>query len=167
MADRLRLDVLLTAADKVSEPFKRMGKLARALAGEVGAAQTALQKLENQQRALKSFQQASAQMRATYEQVQAVRRSRAELAAQTHTDAQAQKAHTAQLAAADAVLKRLSASFEKQASAMRRAKAVLHERGISNPATAEAQLAGAIERTTAALDRKKAAIQRVDFPAIW
>ena len=161
MADRLRLEVLLAAVDKVSAPLKRMGQGAKALAGDVGAAEAALRKLESQQRGVEGFKRAADQLRATRAQLQAARHAHAELAAQTHTDAAAQKAHTAQLAAADAMVKRLSASFERQTATMRRAKAVMESRGVSNPATAEAQLAAQIDKTTQALQRKKAAYERM------
>ena len=55
MADRLRLEVLLAAVDKVSAPLKRMGQGAKALAGDVGAAEAALRKLESQQRGVEGF----------------------------------------------------------------------------------------------------------------
>ena len=161
MADRLRLEVLLAAVDKVSAPLKRMGQGAKAMAGDVGAAEAALRKLESQQRGVEGFKRAAEQLRATRAQLQAARQAHAELAAQTHTDAAAQKAHTAQLAAADAMVKRLSASFERQTATMRRAKAVMESRGVSNPATAEAQLAAQIDKTTQALQRKKAAYERM------
>ena len=161
MADRLRLEVLLAAVDKVSAPLKRMGQGAKALAGDVGAAEAALRKLESQQRGVEGFKRAADQLRATRAQLQAARQAHAELAAQTHTDAAAQKAHTAQLAAADAMVKRLSTSFERQTATMRRAKAVMESRGVSNPATAEAQLAAQIDKTTQALQRKKAAYERM------
>ena len=161
MADRLRLEVLLAAVDKVSAPLKRMGQGAKALAGDVGAAEAALRKLESQQRGVEGFRRAADQLRATRAQLQAARQAHAELAAQTHTDAAAQKAHTAQLAAADAMVKRLSTSFERQTATMRRAKAVMESRGVSNPATAEAQLAAQIDKTTQALQRKKAAYERM------
>lgn len=161
MSDRLRLEVLLAAVDKVTAPLKRIGAGARSLAGDVNVAEAALKKLESQQRALQAFKRSTEQLKATRTQLQAARQSHAELAAQTHAGAAAQKAHAAQMAAADAVVKRLSASFDRQATAARRARAVLESRGISNPAAAEAQLAGQIEKTTQALQRKQAAYQRM------
>ena len=65
MADRLRLEVLLAAVDKVSAPLKRMGQGAKALAGDVGAAEAALRKLESQQRGVEGFKRAADQLRAT------------------------------------------------------------------------------------------------------
>jgi TP901 family phage tail tape measure protein len=161
MADKLRLEVLLAAVDKVTAPLKRIGLGARALAGEVSTAETALKKLEGQQRALEGFRRATDQLRQTRTQLQAARQGYAELAAQTHTSAAAQKDHAKQLAAADAVVKRLAASFDRQTSAARRARAVMESRGISNPATAEALLAAQIDKTTQALQRKQAAYQRM------
>ncbi|KQR50142.1 phage tail tape measure protein [Acidovorax sp. Leaf160] len=161
MADKLRLEVLLAAVDKVTAPLKRMGSGARALAGDLSQAEAALKKLESQQRAVAAFKRTAEQLRTTRAQLQAARQGHAELAAQTHQGAEAQKAHAVQLRAAAAVVRRLTASFEQQASAARRARAVMESRGISNPAAAEAQLSAQIDKTTQALQRKHAAYQRM------
>lgn len=161
MADKLRLEVLLSAVDKVTAPLRNITQGSKKTAQAVGEAVTALKKLQSQQRALAGFKQASDQMRATRQQLQSARAALAELAVQTHTTQEAQRAHAAQMKAAQAVVQRLSISFDKQTASVRRARAVMQERGITDPATAEARLAAQVEKTTQAIRRQQAARERL------
>lgn len=160
MVDKMRLEVILSAVDKVSGTLKQITTGSKATADAIGQAHKALSALEGQQRAVDRFKRQAEQLRATREQLRAARQGHAELAGEIHESAQAQKNHAAQLKAAESAVKKLTASYDKQAESLRRAKAEMEKRGVSDPAKAQARLAVEVDRATQAIERQKGAFEQ-------
>ncbi|MFE1572199.1 phage tail tape measure protein [Comamonas odontotermitis] len=162
---RLRIDVLLQAADKLTTPLKRMAAGSRGLSNELAATTEQLAKLKAQQSALNRFHAATATMKATRAELAAARGEYSRLAAQTNISAEAQKGHAKQMAAAAAVVQKLTSQFDRQTAAARRAREQLTARGVTDPANAQARIRAEVEKTTAALTRQQARYDKLQAAA--
>lgn len=140
MVDKLRLEVLLAAVDKVTGPLKSVAQGSKATAKAVGEAELALKNLQAQQRALAKFE-----------------RERESL------DGARQQLDMAKAAGANrTVVRQLTADYEKQLAVVKKLQTDMAARGWGNATVDQRQLADSIARTNTALDaqRQKLAKQR-------
>ena len=140
MVDKLRLEVLLAAVDKVSGPLKSVAQGSKATAKALGETELALKNLQAQQRALAKFE-----------------RERESL------DGARQQLDMAKAVGANrTVVRQLTADYEKQLGVVKKLQTDMAGRGWGNATVDQRQLADSIARTNSALDaqRQKLAKQR-------
>lgn len=155
--DKLKLQVLLDLADRVSAPLKRIGAGARALNTDVSSTQDVLRKLQQQQAAMGKANAMQASLRETQAKLQAARTAKAALVAEMLKGGEAAKAAGGQYRAAGDAVQKLAATYQRQIDQTKRLRAGLAEMGITNAAQAEGKLREAIDRTTKALERQRKA----------
>ena len=160
--DKLKLQVLLDMADRVSAPLKRIGSGARTLGRDLDEAQKALRGLERQQAAVAKYRGMQEGLRDTKARLDAARTSQQALVAELKKGGDAAKAVGPQYRAANDAVNKLTQAYGRQLDQTRRMRQGLAGMGITNAADAEKRLADAVERTTKALERKRAAQARME-----
>lgn len=133
MVDKLRLEVLLAAVDKVTGPLRTIASGSRATAQAVGQTEAALKKLQAQQRALTRFEQERDKLdgaRSQMEQAKAMNASRT-------------------------VVRQLTADYEKQLLVVKKLQADMVGRGLGDARIGQQQLAASIQSTNAQLDAQR------------
>ncbi|MFC4923855.1 phage tail tape measure protein [Delftia deserti] len=159
--DKLKLQVLLDLADRVTAPLKRIGAGARSVGLDVSGTQDALRKLQQQQAAVGKANAMQASLRETQAKLQAARTAKAALVAEMLKGGEAAKAAGGQYRAAGDAVQKLAATYQRQIDQTKRLRAGLAEMGITNAAQAEGKLREAIDRTTKALERQRKAHELV------
>ena len=160
--DKLKLQVLLDMADRVSAPLKRIGSGARNLGRDLDEAQKALRGLERQQAAVAKYRGMQEGLRDTKARLDAARTSQQALVAELKKGGDAAKAVGPQYRAANDAVNKLTQAYGRQLDQTRRMRQGLAGMGITNAADAEKRLADAVDRTTKALERKRAAQARME-----
>ncbi|WP_313073347.1 phage tail tape measure protein [Melaminivora sp.] len=138
MVDKLRLEVLLAAVDKVSGPLRTVAAGSKATAQAVGQAEAAIKKLQAQQRALARFEKERDQLdnaRSMLEQAKAANASRA-------------------------VVRQLTADYEKQLAVVKRLQADMANRGWGDARVDQQQLASAIKSANTQLDAQRHKVEQ-------
>ena len=160
--DKLKLQVLLDMADRVSAPLKRIGSGARTLGRDLDEAQKALRGLERQQAAVAKYRGMQEGLRDTKARLDAARTSQQALVAELKKGGDAAKAVGPQYRAANDAVNKLTQAYGRQLDQTRRMRQGLAGMGITNAAAAEKRLADAVDRTTKAMERKRAAQARME-----
>ena len=160
--DKLKLQVLLDMADRVSAPLKRIGSGARTLGRDLDEAQKALRGLERQQAAVAKYRGMQEGLRDTKARLDAARTSQQALVAELKKGGDAAKAVGPQYRAANDAVNKLTQAYGRQLDQTRRMRQGLAGMGITNAADAEKRLADAVDRTTKAMERKRAAQARME-----
>ncbi len=138
MVDKLRLEVLLAAVDKVSGPLRTVAAGSKATAQAVGQAEAAIKKLQAQQRALARFEKERDQLdnaRSMLEQAKAAN-------------------------ASGAVVRQLTADYEKQLAVVKKLQADMATRGWGDARVGQQQLASAIRDANTQLDAQRSKLER-------
>ncbi|MBZ0134691.1 MAG: hypothetical protein K8D98_02090, partial [Rhodanobacter sp.] len=117
MVDKLRLEVLLAAVDKVSGPLKAIARGSRDTAQAIGQTSAELKKLESQQRKIKRLQDA---MPAMGRERNAMRVEQARLDALRSSGAGAKL-----IAQQEFAVQRQTAAYERQRAVVMRLRAEL------------------------------------------
>ena len=160
--DKLKLQVLLDMADRVSAPLKRIGSGARTLGRDLDEAQKALRGLERQQAAVAKYRGMQEGLRDTKARLDAARTSQQALVAELKKGGDAAKAVGPQYRAANDAVNKLTQAYGRQIDQTRRMRQGLAGMGITNAAADEKRLAEAVDRTTKAMERKRAAQARLE-----
>ncbi len=155
--DKLKLQVLLDLADRVTAPLKRIGAGARSVGGDVSGAQDALRKLQQQQAAVGKMRAMQERLQETQQRMAALKAGKAALGAEMQKGGPTAQALGAQYRKTTEELQKLSAAHERQIDQAKRLRAGLSGMGITNVAQAEGKLREAIDRTTKALERQRKA----------
>lgn len=155
--DKLKLQVLLDLADRVSAPLKRIGAGARSVGVDVSGAQDALRKLQQQQAAVGKMRSMQERLQETQQRMAALKAGKAALGAEMQKGGPTAQALGAQYRKTTEELQKLSAAHERQIDQAKRLRAGLSGMGITNVAQAEGKLREAIDRTTKALERQRKA----------
>lgn len=161
MVDKLKLQVLLDMADRVSAPLKRIGASARGLSADVQQAQQTLRNLERQQATLARFKGMQENLRDQKSKLDAARQAQSALVAELKKGGDAAKAVAPEYRAANDAVNKLTASYRRQLDQVRQMRGKLTTMGVREVAADEAKLRAAIDRTTEALKRKQAAHERL------
>lgn len=133
MVDKLRLEVLLAAVDKVTGPLRTIASGSRATAQAVGETEAALKKLQAQQRALARFEK---------------ERDRLENASSMLEQAKATNAGRT-------AVRQLTADYEKQLGVVKKLQADMVGRGWGDARVDQQQLANSIQSTNTQLDAQR------------
>lgn len=155
--DKLKLQVLLDLADRVTAPLKRIGAGARSVGVDVSGAQDALRKLQQQQAAVGKMRAMQERLQETQQRMAALKAGKAALGAEMQKGGPTAQALGAQYRKTTEELQKLSAAHERQIDQAKRLRAGLSGMGITNVAQAEGKLREAIDRTTKALERQRKA----------
>ncbi|ATH13818.1 phage tail tape measure protein [Delftia acidovorans] len=155
--DKLKLQVLLDLADRVTAPLKRIGAGAKSVGVDVSGAQDALRKLQQQQAAVGKMRSMQERLQETQQRMAALKAGKAALGAEMQKGGPTAQALGAQYRKTTEELQKLSAAHERQIDQAKRLRAGLSGMGITNVAQAEGKLREAIDRTTKALERQRKA----------
>ena len=160
--DKLKLQVLLDMADRVSGPLKSIGTGARSLGRDLGEAQQALRGLERQQAALAKFRGMQDNLRTSKERLDAARTAQQALVTELKKGGDAAKAVAPEYRAANDAVAKLTKAYQRQLEQSKKMRATLGGLGITNAAADENRVRAAIEKTTQAIEKKRAALQRLE-----
>lgn len=152
MVDKLRLEVLLAAVDKVSGPLKAIARGSRDTAQAIGQTSAELKKLESQQRKLKRLQDA---MPAMGRERNAMRVQQAKLDALRSSGAGAK-----QIAQQEFALQRQTATYERQRAVVLRLRSELTAMGVGSASAAQDKLTASIKAANAQLDAQRVKMER-------
>ncbi|WP_428142973.1 phage tail tape measure protein [Delftia acidovorans] len=155
--DKLKLQVLLDLADRVTAPLKRIGAGARSVGVDVSGAQDALRKLQQQQAAVGKMRAMQERLQETQQRMAALKAGKAALGAEMQKGGPTAQALGAQYRKTTEELQKLSAAHERQIDQAKSLRAGLSGMGITNVAQAEGKLREAVDRTTKALERQRKA----------
>lgn len=145
MSDKLRLEVILAAVDKVTGPLKGVIKGSRETAAAVGEARLALKKMEAEQRKLQRLQNATPAMG---RERNAMRVEQAKLDALTASGTATAK----QIKAQEQALQKQTSAYERQRAVVLRLRAELNAMGVGNTAQAQQRLASGIAAANTQLE---------------
>ncbi|MDP3229368.1 MAG: phage tail tape measure protein [Acidovorax sp.] len=158
MVDKLRLEVLLAAVDKVTGPLRAVASGSKATAQAVGEAEFALKKLQAQQRALARIEQERDKLenaRSMMEQTQAINLKTAKtknLADGTERLMTVQEKNAA--------IQRATADYEKQVGVLKKLNAEMASRGMGDARMDQQQLASSIQSTNTQLDAQRRKLEQ-------
>ncbi|MDA8455270.1 phage tail tape measure protein [Acidovorax sp. GBBC 3334] len=133
MVDKLRLEVLLSAVDKVTGPLKNIATGSKATAKAIAETDAALKKLERQQRTLAQLGKEQERLADTRGALQTA-----------HADNASGKA-----------IAKLTKEYERQQAVVERLQATVREKGWSTAAADQRKLADSISAANAQLDAQK------------
>lgn len=136
--DKLRLEILMAAVDKVTGPLKAVAQGSRSTASAIGKTQQALKGLEAQQRALARFEQQVAALDAARQQLDQAKAVGANRAA----------------------VGQLTTEYEKQLGVVKKLQRDMAARGWADSTVDQHQLAAGIAATNAQLDAQNAKLRR-------
>lgn len=138
MVDKLRLEVILSAVDKVTGPLKNIATGSKATAKALAETDAALKKLERQQRTL-------AQLGKEQDKLASVRGA----LSMAHAENASGKA-----------IAKLTQEYEKQQAVVERLQATVREKGWGTAVADQSKLAGAIRATNAQMDAQKRKLEQ-------
>ena len=147
MTERLRLEVLLAAVDKVTGPLDRIRNGSKKTAEAVGETKRALKELESQQRKIQRLKDA---MPAMGSERNAMRVEQAKLAALRASGS----ATATQIAKQEAALKRQTAAYEKQRATVLRLRSEVNAMGVGGLAAAQAKATASTQQLNAELEEQ-------------
>lgn len=152
MADRMRLEVILAAVDKVTGPLKGIVKGSRETSAAIGQAAGALRALEDQQRKLQRLQDATPAMA---RERNAMRVQQARLDALMASGNATKK----QIKDQEAALRKQTAAYDAQRATVLKLRSELNAMGVGNAAQAQQRLASSIATATARLQEQSAKLE--------
>ena len=138
MVDKLRLEVLLAAVDKVSGPLKAIATGSKATAQALGETEVALKNLERHQRELTRFEQERDKLDNAREQMQQAKA----------------------LNASAAATKQLTADYEKQLGVVKKLQASMAARGFGDATVDQRQLAASIAAANTQIDAQRRKLEQ-------
>lgn len=160
--DTLRLQVILDGIDRATKPLQGILKGTTALGKAAKETRDRLRDLNNQQKQLDSFRQATSRVTETAQALATARDRVRDLGQQITASASPAKNLTDEYRAATAELRKLTTAHERAATAQRLATADMDRAGIpvTELASRQRTLAQQIAATTAQLERQGQVINR-------
>jgi TP901 family phage tail tape measure protein len=152
----LRLQVLLSAIDKVTAPMRRITAGSADAAKQIKAARDKLKELNAQQAVVDKFRALQAGAKETAEKLRVMRQALDQARTAHAQDAEAAKAQAREVAAGERAVAKLTKAYEKQFAALRPLRERMKLQGIDNVAQAESRLKTETEQANAAIDEQKA-----------
>lgn len=160
--DKLKLQVLMDLADRVSAPLARIGQGSKDAAEHIKAAKDKLKQLEETQRSIGQFREVRTGLTDTEAKLQAARDKVRQLAATYGQLGPPTKEAAAAMAAARNEAAQLGAKFNAQQQQAQRLRDKLSAAGISTKSLAdhEKRLRADMTATTAQIQKKTEALKR-------
>lgn len=160
--DKLKLQVLMDLADRVSAPLARIGQGSKDTAAEIKAAKDKLSQLEQAQRSIGQFREVRTGLGETEAKLQAARDKVRQLAASYAQLGPPTKEAAAAMAAARTEAAQLGAKFNAQRMQAQQLRDKLSAAGISTKSLAdhEKRLRADMTATTAQIQKKTEALKR-------
>ncbi|WP_199103195.1 phage tail tape measure protein [Aquitalea sp. ASV11] len=163
MSNKLRLEVVLAAVDKMTRPLKDAMAGSKGLAATVKATREQLSALNKTQGSISAWRKLSSESKDIKKNLEGAKQKLEEVRAQMEKDGQSSEKLARQFAKAEKAVETLTMAHRKKLQATREASAALDKEGIStsNLASHETDLKNRIAATNAVLKTQEEELAKV------
>jgi len=148
MVDKLRLEVLLAAVDKVTGPLRRIAVGSKATSSAIGDTEAALKRLQSQQRLVQKLENSKPALIQERDKLRVLNEQIAAMRAQGI-------ASKKQIADKQREIAQQAAAYERQRAAVMRLRSEVNALGLGKVSLAQTKLASDIAATNTQLDAQK------------
>ncbi|MEJ5128907.1 phage tail tape measure protein [Comamonas sp. MYb21] len=148
MVDKLRLEVLLAAVDKVTGPLRKMAVGSKATSSAIGETEAALKRLQSQQRLLQKLENSKPALIQERDKLRVLNEQMAAMRAQG-------TASKKQMADKQREIAQQATAYERQRAAVMRLRTEVNALGLGKVSLAQTKLASDIAATNTQLDAQK------------
>ncbi|HEN3251546.1 TPA: phage tail tape measure protein [Yersinia enterocolitica] len=162
MSNNLKLQVLLSAVDRASRPFKAIQAASKSLSGDIRHTQKILKNLNAQAGQIEGFRKTSAQLAVTHQALKQAKQQAAELAIQFRNTEKPTRAQAQVMEAAKRAASELQLNYNGLRLSVQRQRQALQQAGINTRTLSHEQrrLKASINETTTSLNRQREALAR-------
>lgn len=162
MSNNLKLQVLLSAVDRASRPFKAIQAASKSLSGDIRHTQKILKNLNAQAGQIEGFRKTSAQLAVTHQALKKAKQQVAELATQFRNTEKPTRAQVQVMEAAKRAASELQLNYNGLRLSVQRQRQALQQSGINTRTLSHDQLRlkTSINETTISLNRQREALAR-------
>lgn len=162
MSNNLKLQVLLSAVDRASRPFKAIQAASKSLSGDIRHTQKILKNLNAQAGQIEGFRKTSAQLAVTHQALKKAKQQAAELAIQFRNTEKPTRAQVQVMEAAKRAASELQLNYNGLRLSVQRQRQALQQAGINTRTLSHDQLRlkTSINETTTSLNRQREALAR-------
>ncbi|HFR4115561.1 TPA: phage tail tape measure protein [Yersinia enterocolitica] len=162
MSNNLKLQVLLSAVDRASRPFKAIQAASQSLSGDIRHTQKILKNLNAQAGQIEGFRKTSAQLAVTHQALKQAKQQAAELAIQFRNTEKPTRAQVQVMEAAKRAASELQLNYNGLRLSVQRQRQALQQAGINTRTLSHEQqrLKASINETTTSLNRQREALAR-------
>ncbi|CRY18658.1 phage tail tape measure protein [Yersinia enterocolitica] len=162
MSNNLKLQVLLSAVDRASRPFKAIQAASKSLSGDIRHTQKILKNLNAQAGQIEGFRKTSAQLAVTHQALKKAKQQAAELATQFRNTEKPTRAQVQVMEAAKRAATELQLNYNGLRLSVQRQRQALQQSGINTRTLSHDQLRlkTSINETTTSLNRQREALAR-------
>ncbi|MGM7973045.1 phage tail tape measure protein [Yersinia enterocolitica] len=162
MSNNLKLQVLLSAVDRASRPFKAIQAASKSLSGDIRHTQKILKNLNAQAGQIEGFRKTSAQLAVTHQALKKAKQQAAELAIQFRNTEKPTRAQVQVMEAAKRAASELQHNYNGLRLSVQRQRQALQQSGINTRTLSHDQLRlkTSINETTTSLNRQREALAR-------
>ncbi|HDL8466997.1 TPA: phage tail tape measure protein [Yersinia enterocolitica] len=162
MSNNLKLQVLLSAVDRASRPFKAIQAASKSLSGDIRHTQKILKNLNAQAGQIEGFRKTSAQLAVTHQALKKAKQQAAELATQFRNTEKPTRAQVQVMEAAKRAATELQLNYNGLRLSVQRQRQALQQSGINTRTLSHDQrrLKASINETTTSLNRQREALAR-------
>lgn len=162
MSNNLKLQVLLSAVDRASRPFKAIQAASKSLSGDIRHTQKILKNLNAQAGQIEGFRKTSAQLAVTHQALKQAKQQAAELATQFRNTEKPTRAQVQVMEAAKRAASELQLNYNGLRLSVQRQRQALQQSGINTRTLSHDQLRlkTSINETTTSLNRQREALAR-------
>ncbi|HHH2130803.1 TPA: phage tail tape measure protein [Yersinia enterocolitica] len=162
MSNNLKLQVLLSAVDRASRPFKAIQAASKSLSGDIRHTQKILKNLNAQAGQIEGFRKTSAQLAVTHQALKKAKQQAAELATQFRNTEKPTRAQVQVMEAAKRAASELQLNYNGLRLSVQRQRQALQQSGINTRTLSHDQLRlkTSINETTTSLNRQREALAR-------
>ncbi len=162
MSNNLKLQVLLSAVDRASRPFKAIQAASKSLSGDIRHTQKILKNLNAQAGQIEGFRKTSAQLAVTHQALKKAKQQAAELAIQFRNTEKPTRSQVQVMEAAKRAASELQHNYNGLRLSVQRQRQALQQSGINTRTLSHDQLRlkTSINETTTSLNRQREALAR-------
>lgn len=131
MSNNLKLQVLLSAVDRASRPFKAIQAASKSLSGDIRHTQKILKNLNAQAGQIEGFRKTSAQLAVTHQALKKAKQQVAELATQFRNTEKPTRAQVQVMEAAKRAASELQLNYNGLRLSVQRQRQALQQSGIN------------------------------------
>lgn len=148
MVDKLRLEVLLAAVDKVTGPLRKMAVGSKATSSAIGETEAALKRLQSQQRLLQKLENSKPALIQERDKLRVLNEQMAAMRAQG-------TASKKQIADKQREIAQQATAYERQRASVMRLRTEVNALGLGKVSLAQTKLASDIAATNTQIDAQK------------
>ncbi|MGT3243440.1 phage tail tape measure protein [Yersinia enterocolitica] len=162
MSNNLKLQVLLSAVDRASRPFKAIQAASKSLSDDIRHTQKILKNLNAQAGQIEGFRKTSAQLAVTHQALKKAKQQAAELAIQFRNTEKPTHAQVQVMEAVKRAASELQLNYNGLRLSVQRQRQALQQSGINTRTLSHDQLRlkTSINETTTSLNRQREALAR-------